>query len=199
MDWLTYTNSYYGFQFRYPPRLEDLPSQDNNYARIDLPFVQGTNLGEKYLQVDVVENANPCRSPVAASSFVQSSETVMLNGITFLKETGQEPAAGNLYQFVAYSTARDNACVSLSFVLHSVNPGNLATPIPVFDYAAESAIFEQIIGTYTWLALSTATPGESSTPSTPTVTLPFTSTPTETPPPPPTSTANKVSRMWTTP
>src|SRR5215207_1239745 len=186
MDWLTYTNSYYGFQFRYPPRLEDLPSQDNNYARIDLPFVQGTNLGEKYLQVDVVENANPCRSPVAASSFVQSSETVMLNGTTFLKETGQEPAAGNLYQFVAYSTARDNACVSLSFVLHSVNPGNLATPIPVFDYAAESAIFEQIIGTYTWLALSTATPGESSTP---TVTLPFTATPTETPAPPPTSTA----------
>src|SRR5688572_12160228 len=186
MDWLTYTNSYYGFQFRYPPRLEDLPSQDNNYARINLPFAPGTNLGEKYLQVDVVENANPCRSPVAASSFVQSSETVMLNGITFLKETGQEPAAGNLYQFVAYSTARDNACVSLSFVLHSVNPGNLATPIPVFDYAAESAIFEQIIGTYMWLVLSTATPGESSTP---TVTLPFTTTPTETPAPPPTSTA----------
>src|SRR5215207_3330403 len=46
MDWLTYTNSYYGFQFRYPPRLEDLPSQNNNYVRIDLPFVQGTNLGE---------------------------------------------------------------------------------------------------------------------------------------------------------
>src|SRR5215207_5800948 len=160
MDWLTYTNSYYGFQFRYPPRLEDLPSQDNNDARIDLPFVQGTNLGEKYLQVDVVENANPCRSPVAASSFVQSSETVMVNGITFLKETGQEPAAGNLYQFVAYSTARDNACVSLSFVLHSVNPGNLATPIPVFDYAAESAVFGQMVETFTWLAQTpTATPG----------------------------------------
>ncbi|MCI0556274.1 MAG: carboxypeptidase regulatory-like domain-containing protein, partial [Anaerolineae bacterium] len=184
MDWLTYTNSYYGFQFRYPPRLEDLPSQDNNYARIDLPFVQGTNLGEKYLQVDVVENANPCRSPVAASSFVQSSETVMLNGITFLKETGQEPAAGNLYQFVAYSTARDNACVSLSFVLHSVNPGNIATPIPVFDYAAESAVFEQIVTTYTWLTIpSTATPTPTvSTPvESPTSTATQTSTPIESP------------------
>jgi murein DD-endopeptidase MepM/ murein hydrolase activator NlpD len=177
-DWLTFTNSKYGFEFKYPPQGVIADGRTDNFARINLPFAPGTNLGEKYLQVDVVENANPCRSPVAASSFVQSSETVMLNGITFLKETGQEPAAGNLYQFVAYSTARDNACVSLSFVLHSVNPGNLATPIPVFDYAAESAVFEQIVTTYTWLTIpSTATP-------TPTVSTPVES---------PTSTATQTS------
>ena len=186
-NWLTFTNLKYGFQFKYPPEGQIVAGNTDNFARINLPFAPGTNLGEKYLQVDVVENANPCRSPVAASSFVQSSETVMLNGITFLKETGQEPAAGNLYQFVAYSTARDNACVSLSFVLHSVNPGNLATPIPVFDYAAESAVFEQIVSTYTWLTLSsTATP-------TPTVSTPIesptsTATPTSTPIESPTAT-----------
>ena len=108
----------------------------------------------------------------------------MLNGITFLKETGQEPAAGNLYQFVAYSTARDNACVSLSFVLHSVNPGNLATPIPVFDYAAESAVFEQVVSTYAWLALpptSTPTSTESTPVASPTPTATLTSTPVESP------------------
>jgi murein DD-endopeptidase MepM/ murein hydrolase activator NlpD len=177
--WSTFTNSTFGFQFQYPPEGQIVAGNTDNFARINLPFAQGTNLGEKYLQVDVVENANPCRSPVAASSIVQSSETVMLNGITFLKETGQEPAAGNLYQFVAYSTARDNACVSLSFVLHSVNPGNLATPIPVFDYAAESAVFEQIVATYTWLALApTATPTFTSIPvESPTPT--FTATPVE--------------------
>jgi hypothetical protein len=162
-NWLTFTNLKYGFQFRYPPESQILAGNTDNHARINLPFAPGTNLGEKYLQVDVVENANPCRSPVAASSIVQSSETVTLNGITFLKETGEEPAAGNLYQFVAYSASRDNACVSLSFVLHSVNPGNFSTPIPVFDYATESAVFEQIVSTYEWLTLPTATP-TSSTP-----------------------------------
>jgi len=183
-DWLTFTNSKYGFEFKYPPQGQIVAGNTDNFARINLPFAPGTNLGEKYLQVDVVENANPCRSPVAASSFVQSSETVMLNGITFLKETGQEPAAGNLYQFVAYSTARDNACVSLSFVLHSVNPGNLATPIPVFDYAAESAVFEQVVSTYAWLALpptSTPTSTESTPVASPTPTATLTSTPVESP------------------
>jgi hypothetical protein len=184
-NWLTFTNTKYGFQFKYPPQGVVVPGNTDNYARINLPFTPGTNLGEKYLQVDVVENANPCRSPVAASSIVQSSETVTLNGITFLKETGEEPAAGNLYQFVAYSTSRDNACVSLSFVLHSVNPGNIATPIPVFDYAAESAVFGQIVSTYEWLSLPTATP-TSSTPvdtATPTSLTPVdTATPTSSTP-----------------
>ena len=184
-NWLTFTNLKYGFQFKYPPESQIVAGNTDNYARINLPFAPGTNLGEKYLQVDVVENANPCRSPVAASSIVQSSETVTLNGITFLKETGEEPAAGNLYQFVAYSTSRDNACVSLSFVLHSVNPGNFPTPIPVFDYAAESAVFEQIVSTYEWLSSPTATP-TSSTPvetATPTSSTPVdTTTPTSSTP-----------------
>jgi murein DD-endopeptidase MepM/ murein hydrolase activator NlpD len=163
-DWLVFTNSKYGFQFQYPPQGQIVAGGNDNFTRINLPFAPGTNLGEKYLQVDVVENANPCRSPVAASSIVQSSETVTLNGITFLKETGQEPAAGNLYQFVAYSTFRDNVCVSLSFVLHSVNPGNFSTPIPVFDYAAESAVFGQIVSTYNLIETATPTPTGSPAP-----------------------------------
>ena len=163
MDWLTYTNSFYGFQFRYPPRLEDLPSQDNNYARIDLPFVQGTNLSEKYLEVIVVENANPCQSPLQTPN---PGETVTINGISFLKQTGADAGVGHLHQWIAYSTLRDNVCVSLDFILHSLNPGNSATPPPVFDFVAESAVFAQIVETYTWLTLApTAT-------FTPTVTLP---------------------------
>lgn len=156
--WLVFANSKYGFQFLYPNQSQIEAGRTDNYARIDLPFVQGTNLGHKYLEINVAENANPCRSPVAASSIVNSSGTVTFNGLTFLKEIGGDAAAGNLYQFIAYSTLKNNVCVSLSFVLHSLNPGNFQTPPPVFDYAAETAVFEQIVSTYTWLSLPTATP-----------------------------------------
>jgi hypothetical protein len=85
---------------------------------------------------------------------------VVVNGITFLKQTGGDAGAGNIYEWVAYSTLRDNVCVSLDFILHSHNPGAYPTPPPVFDYAAESAVFGQIVETYIWLAqVPTATPG----------------------------------------
>jgi len=162
-DWLAYTNSYYGFQLRYPPRLEDIPSPDNNYARIDLSFQGGTNLREKYLEVIVVENANPCQSPLATSSMLATSETVTINGISFLKQTGGDAGAGNFYQWEAYSTASGSACVSLDFVLHSLNPDNFATPPLVFDYATETAVFLQIVETFTWLP-ATPTPEATLTP-----------------------------------
>ena len=155
-DWLGYTNSYYGFQLRYPPRLEDLPSSDNNYARINLSFQGGTNLSEKYLEVIVVENLNPCQSPLPSPL---PAETITINGIPFLKQAGEEGGAGQLRQWITYSTTRNNVCVSLDFILHSLNPGNFPTPPPVFDYAAETAIFEVIVSTFTWLSpTATATP-----------------------------------------
>ena len=162
-DWLTFTNLTYGFEFKYPPGGQIVAEDMDTYARIDLPFVQGTNLREKYLEVIVAENANPCRSPLASSSMLETSETVVINGITFLKETGGDGGAGHLHQWIAYSTSRNGACVSLDFVLHSLNAGNFPTPPPIFDYAAESAVFGQIVGTYMWLTSSstpTATPGE---------------------------------------
>lgn len=202
-DWLTFTNLTYGFQFKYPPQSVIASGGTDNFTRIDLPFVQGTNLSEKYLEVAVVENANPCRSPVAASSMVDSSGTVTINGISFLKETGGDAGAGNFYQFVAYSTLRDNACVSLSFVLHSLNPGNFATPPVVFDYAAESAVFGQIVGTYAWLTPSpTSTPNASQTPGpaeSPTFTATPITSPTATSTPSPTSTSTPVASATSTP
>jgi len=155
-DWLTYINPKYGFQFNYPKEGTFGGGMNDNYARIDLPFVQGTNLSAKYLEVIVAENATTCQSPLPTN---QPSETVTINGISFLKQTGAEGAAGSLYQWVAYSTLRDNVCVSLDFILRSHDPGNFSTPPPVFDFAAESAVFGQIVSTYTWFAISTATPG----------------------------------------
>lgn len=185
-DWLTFTNSTYGFMFGYPPNSQIAAGRTDNYARINLPYVPGTNLGEKYLEVIVAENVSPCQSPLATSSMLQSSETVVISGITWLKQTGSEPAAGNLYQWVAYSTSRDNFCVSLDFVLHSSNPGNFATPPVVFDYAAETMVFGQIVSAYSWLTVApTSTPTSATVPAvtgspttTPTPALTGSSTPT---------------------
>ena len=159
---LTFTNQTYGFQFKYPYLASIVSGGNDNFTRINLPFTSGTNLSEKYLEMIVAENVNPCQSPLATQSILETSETVIINGITFLKQTGGDAGAGNIYQWVAYSTARANYCVSLDFILHSHNPGNYPTPPPVFDYAAETAVFGQMVSTYTWL-----TPPPTTTPTTP--------------------------------
>ena len=166
-DWLIFTNNTYGFRFRYPQGGQILEGGTDNSTRINLPRVPGTNLSEKYLQMTVAENLNPCRSPLATSSIPQTSETVVINGISFLKETGEDGTAGHINKWTAYSTARDNVCVSLDFVLRAANPGMFATPPPLYDEAAESVVFGQIVDTYEWLAgpaTSTPTPVESPTP-----------------------------------
>jgi photosystem II stability/assembly factor-like uncharacterized protein/uncharacterized protein YgiM (DUF1202 family) len=153
--WPTYTNSQYGFQFKYPPQAQ-IVDQSANSVKMNLPFTPGTNLVEKYLQNSVVENANLCQSPLSDTSPPGSpTETVMINGISFLKQTGGDAAAGNLYEWIAYSTLKGNICISMDFVLHSL--GAIYPPPPVFDKAAESAVFTQIMSTFGWLP-GTATP-----------------------------------------
>jgi hypothetical protein len=154
-DWLTFPNARYGFEFKYPPDAQVLGSDSVTFVHINLPFAPGTNLGDKYMEVIVAENANPCQSPFAAGwSVPPPSETVALNGLTFFKQTGEDATAGHTNKWVAYSTTRDNVCVSLGFVLRAANPGMFfPTPPPLYDEALESAVFEQIASTFTWLAL----------------------------------------------
>ncbi len=144
-----YFNSKYGFEFKYPSG-SPISDQSDTHARIALPILTaGTNLSEKYLLLTVSENLAVCRSPDIGGE-PAATETVTINGIQFFKESGESAGAGNLYEFVAYSTETNNTCVSLTFVLHSTNPGNYPTPPPLFDNAAESAIFDQIINTFDW-------------------------------------------------
>ena len=184
-NWLTFTNIKYDFQFKYPPESQLLSGNTDNYARINLPFVPGTNLQQKYLEVIVAENANPCQSPLATDSILETSETVIINGISFLKQTGGDGTAGHINKWVAYSASHSIACVSLDFVLRAANPGVFSTPPPLYDEAAEKAVFGQIVETYEWLTAATATP--TSTPpaesATPTSTAPVeTATPTSSTP-----------------
>ncbi|OQY80499.1 MAG: hypothetical protein B6D40_12820 [Anaerolineae bacterium UTCFX3] len=125
--------------------------QEDDDARIDLPFAQGTLLTSKYIDIKVVEGANPCKNSVAGSPPASSGDAAF-NGITFLKETGSEPAAGNVFDWEVYSAARPtNACVSIGFVLRSSSPGAYSTPPPAFDRAAESAVFAVIMSTFAWM------------------------------------------------
>ena len=150
-DWLTYTNSTYGFQFKYPPGSERFFETANNIL-IKMPIAPGTNLSEKYLQMTVIENANPCRSPLSDTSPPGSPETVVvINGISFLKQIGGDAGVGHLHEWVGYSTLKNNACISMDFVLHSISRGNYATPPPEFDKAAESAVFAQMMSTFAWI------------------------------------------------
>ena len=166
-DWLIFTNQTYGFRFLYPSQSQIVAGGTDNSTRINLPFVQGTNLSQKWLQMTVAENVNPCRSPLATSSIPQTSETVVINNITFLKETGEDGTAGHINKWRAYSTVRNNACVSLDFVLRAANPGVFTTPPPLYDEAAESLVFGQIVSTFQWLdspVPATPTPTSASTP-----------------------------------
>ena len=128
----------------------------------------GTNLASKYLEVIVAENFSTCQSPLSSNPSHETSETVVINGISWLKQTGGDATAGHINTWTAYSTSRDNVCVSLDFVLRAANPGVFTTPPPLFDEAAESAVFGQIVGTYAWFTVATPTstglPTETSTP-----------------------------------
>lgn len=106
----------------------------------------GTNLLSKYIQIHVREGVNPCVSPAVDNPL--TTENVTINNIAFTKQTGQGAAAGNRYDWTAYSTVYNNACISLAFVLHSANRGNYATPPPEFDKAAESAVIDATMATY---------------------------------------------------
>ncbi len=147
---LTYTNQKYKFQFTYPAKGVIGNDQTDTSARITLPVAPNTNLGEKYLAVSVVENLNPCKTGLFQPS---ASETVTISGISFLKETGSEGAAGNIYKSVAYSAVKGTACVTMNFVLHSSNLGNYATPPAAFDEAAESAVFSDIMASFKMVEL----------------------------------------------
>jgi hypothetical protein len=144
-DWSTYQNVKYGFHFKFPPG-STVDNQWDSGWRLYLPIIAGTNLVQKLLDVNVGENVSSCN--VSGTHRVDTSENVTFNGIQFLKETWSEGATSHMGDFTVYSTTKGNACISLSFLLWSVVPEVMETPPPVFNRAAESAVFSTIMSTY---------------------------------------------------
>jgi len=144
----SFENAKYGFKFTLPSGAT-IASQADDAARVNFTIASGTNLAEKYVQVNVVENAATCSSP-AVSSPPDSTSNETINGISFVKQTGAEGAAGNLYDWVAYSTTKGNACISFAFILHSTNPSNFPVPPPLYDKNVESAVFAEVMNSFNW-------------------------------------------------
>ncbi len=149
--WPIYCNEHYKFYVQYPAEAV-FEETDFNTARIDLPVVPDTNLGEKYVEIIVQESSAACTSGLTEGYQPESydSENMVINGTNFLKQSGSDAGAGNIWQWIAYTTGKTNLCVSFNFVLHSTNPYNYPTPPPEFDFEAETAVFEQIIETFHW-------------------------------------------------
>lgn len=143
--WFLFQDAKYAFEFQLPPGAT-VASKTDNSSRILLPFASGTNLVEKYLDVSVIDGATTCQSPYTDA--MTTSQTVTINGIQFLQQTGVGNAMSNQYNWRGYSTVKGVSCISLNFTLHSINPGVMPTPPPVYDSAAESAVFSQIMSTY---------------------------------------------------
>jgi len=147
--WSAYSNSSYGFNFKTPPGTSS-GTPIEGLAHFTLPIAPNTLLVEKYLEPKVVEGAGAC----SVGGVVATSETVTLNGISFLKETRDEGAAGSLYALTSYSAFAPGSgnCVTMMFILHSHDAGAFTSPPPPFDKTAESAVFDQIMSSFTWSA-----------------------------------------------
>lgn len=143
--WNTYQNAKFGFSFKFPPG-SSVSGQTDNSGRVTLPFTQGTNLVEKYLDVSITEGVSTCKS--SHSTPGTTSENITINGTPFLKESGSEGAAGNIFDWVGYSALKGTDCISLNFILHSTNPGVFTTPPTIFDKTAESAVFTTMMSTF---------------------------------------------------
>ena len=143
-SWSMYQNAVYNFSFRFPPGTV-VNGVSPELTVLHLPFTQGTNLQDKYLQVDVRQAVGSCHNPLGWNPSTASSP-VMINGIAFLFEAGAEMSGDIVRDWKAYSTMRNGSCISLTFVMQSSN----LIPAPQFDRQAESAVFDVILSTFGW-------------------------------------------------
>jgi hypothetical protein len=157
--WVCYQNVTFGFEVCYPAASVFTTASDA-HSRIDLAFIAGTNLVEKWMDVDSREGLADCVTPMAdgyaAGSIAEETRTI--NDLGFFVQSGGDAGAGNYYNWTGYSTERDGVCVSLTGVLHSTNASFYPTPPPEYDPALENAVFDQVVATFHWLDDAEPTP-----------------------------------------
>ncbi|MGE5378368.1 MAG: NBR1-Ig-like domain-containing protein [Bacteroidota bacterium] len=141
-----YQNTKYDFKFALPAGAA-IVSQTDNIGRVDLPIVTpGTNLKEKYILVTATEGKDPCVTTDMEGGTAIVSVTI--NGTTFSKQTGQGVGAGNIYDWTSYATTKNNACIILTFVMHSTNPDNTQPTATPYNQAQEGAVIDTVMNTY---------------------------------------------------
>jgi hypothetical protein len=147
--WPTYTNESFNFRLKYPPQSK-LEDQNDVYARIKLPFAEGTTLANKFLEANVYVAADPCASQ-AYGADPSKTEKLQIHGTDWLKEEGGSAGAGSSQGWISYSTARGQICVNLNFTIAATNPEMYDPTPPPYDSDAETAIFADIVSTFEWL------------------------------------------------
>lgn len=130
----------------YPPE-SVLEPIDAATTRIRLPFAPGTTLREKLLLIHA-GSAGTCAGAYGPPA--GPIETVRLGDGTFTRYEGSDAGAGSYWQWVAYVTEEQGSCVAFTFTLDSANPMHFDPPLPLFDYASESTVFDAILSTFTW-------------------------------------------------
>lgn len=156
-DWPVYVNNKYKFMFYYPPEGK-IKSETNNHIRIDLPALEGTDLREKYLTIDAVENEgdSDC-APLTKKWSPGMDDTVQkrkvrINDYVFLKESDGEGGAGSYLQCISYSISRLNLCVSIAINLFFSAHGNYyPLIIPRLDKDTEIMVATLVANTFKWL------------------------------------------------
>jgi hypothetical protein len=144
----TYSNTKYNFKFTVPTG-GTISQQSDTAGRVELPLVTpGTNLHEKYIQINVTEGVTQDKCLAANMENGGKVSTVTINNIPFNLQSGQGAAMSNYYDWTAYSTVQKNACIVVAFILHSVSPNVYTTPPPVFDKTQESAVIDTVMKTF---------------------------------------------------
>jgi hypothetical protein len=149
--WQQLVDDHFKFSLYYPPEAELLETSAGFY-HINLPVQEGTNLGEKYLEITLSIDPAICTSPnlVSFPPEMLTSENRNLGVTDFTFENGSEGAMGSTYETFSYSTWNGQACANLSFVLRASNPDMFESPPPLYDREAETVIFNQIASTFVW-------------------------------------------------
>ena len=137
-----------GFSIQHPLTWKE--SDAGGYPVVfSLTAAPGTTLIDKSMEINATENAMDCKETTYNSDTgTTSPETLTVNGISFLKESGSGIGAGNIYDWTSYSTMKGSMCINVTFVLHSANSGVYSTEPASFDKAVESAIFGPLLNTF---------------------------------------------------
>ena len=147
VDWLAYHDDKAGFSIQHPLTWQRVEN-NGGPAVFALQAASGTNLLEKRMEIDVRPAAGDCKQSTYGGGASAAPTHVLVSGVDFLRETGTGIAAGNIYDWTSYSTVRRGYCITLTFVLHFASSGVYSTEPAPFDRAAESAIFDEMLGTF---------------------------------------------------
>jgi hypothetical protein len=150
-SWPVYINKKYGFSISYP--LSGSISDDReDFARIEIPVLQGTTLREKFITIHCNQDgifSSPLNKNMPV---IDKPYEIDILGIRYLREGGLEGGMSKLWEWMSYSTSSKDKIVTISLRIMS-SPRDVFLPsfVPTIDLAAEKEILLYILSTFTWL------------------------------------------------